>query len=102
MKRISGLIFTALIAVSLLLLVLRPDLLEKVWLWIVGLAGPIIGFVQQSVNALIASPSKKTESPTIPAQSAPGQEVDFQKKEIVYRREIVELKKKIESLETHL
>lgn len=107
MKRISGLIFIALVAVSLLLLVLRPDLLEKVWLWIVGLAGPIVGLIQKSFSSIQSkfSLTKETEEQkTIGEKSSDAElsEVDFQEKELEYRKEIVALKKRIEFLESHL
>ena len=33
-------------------LIYRPDLLEDVWLWIVGLIGPIIGFTKQGIRSI--------------------------------------------------
>ena len=33
-------------------LIYRPDLLEDIWLWIVGLIGPIIGFTKQGIRSI--------------------------------------------------
>jgi len=30
----------------------RPELLEDVWLWLIGLAGPIIGFIKEGIKSI--------------------------------------------------
>lgn len=45
MRHILILIVVALTTITIVLLIYRPDLIEDVWLWLVGLAGPIIGIV---------------------------------------------------------
>jgi hypothetical protein len=42
MKRIYTLIIIAVITFLIVLFVMRPDLLSNIWLWILGLIGPII------------------------------------------------------------
>jgi hypothetical protein len=44
MRHALILVFVALITISVILIIYRPDLLEDIWLWLVGLIGPIIGF----------------------------------------------------------
>ncbi|MEQ9403986.1 MAG: hypothetical protein RIM99_10390 [Cyclobacteriaceae bacterium] len=52
MKHALILILVALITITIILMIYRPDLLEDVWLWIVGLIGPIIGFVKEGIRAV--------------------------------------------------
>jgi hypothetical protein len=67
MKRIVLLLFIALITVAVILMVRRPDLVSHFWLWLVGLAGPIIAFFKRIVyeienSKLLKSGEKKEES----------------------------------------
>ncbi|MEQ6166052.1 MULTISPECIES: hypothetical protein [unclassified Ekhidna] len=52
MRHALILILVALITISIVLVIYRPDLLEDVWLWLVGLIGPIIGFVKAIVKSI--------------------------------------------------
>ena len=66
MKRIVILVFVALITVVVILMVKRPDLISNFWLWLVGLAGPIIGFFKRIIyeienNKFFKSTDKKEE-----------------------------------------
>jgi hypothetical protein len=47
MKRFSILLFIAILTFIAVLYVKRPDLLSHVWLWVVGLAAPIIGLFKR-------------------------------------------------------
>ncbi len=53
MKRAIILIVVAIITLTIVFIVYRPDLLEKIWLWIIGLAGPIIGFSKKGIQLVI-------------------------------------------------
>jgi hypothetical protein len=52
MKHFVILLIVAVITITIVLLVYRPDLLEDVWLWIIGLIGPIIGLVRTGIQSL--------------------------------------------------
>ena len=46
MRHALILIVVALVTITIILMIYRPDLLEDVWLWLVGLIGPIIGLLK--------------------------------------------------------
>ena len=52
MKRFVVIIIIALITVAVMLLIFRPELLEDVWLWIVGLIGVIIGYSKTLIDKI--------------------------------------------------
>ena len=46
-------VFTvAMITLAIMFAIYRPDLLEDIWLWIIGLIGPIIGFTQELIKSI--------------------------------------------------
>ena len=47
MKRLSILLFVAILTFIAVLYVKRPELLNHIWLWLVGLAAPIIGLIKK-------------------------------------------------------
>ena len=53
MKNFVIVVLVALAAIALLLFVYNPELLEKVWLWIVGLIGVIISAIKNSIDWLV-------------------------------------------------
>lgn len=52
MKHFVILLLVAVITITIVLLAYRPDLLEDVWLWIVGLIGPIIAIAKTGIKSL--------------------------------------------------
>ncbi len=52
MRHTLILIVVALVTITIVLMMYRPDLLEDVWLWLVGLIGPIIGFVKAIAKSI--------------------------------------------------
>jgi hypothetical protein len=46
MKHFIVVTLVALITLTIVFAIYRPDLLEVAWLWVVGLAGPAIAFVR--------------------------------------------------------
>ena len=52
MKRITILLFIAILTFIAVLYVKRPDLLSQVWLWLVGLAAPVIGLIKKLAEYL--------------------------------------------------
>lgn len=47
MNRFIGLLLVALITFAAVLYVKRPDLLNDIWLWVIGLIAPIIGLFKR-------------------------------------------------------
>ena len=52
MKHFIIVLFVALITLSIMFALYRPDILEGVWLWIIGLIGPIIGILKEAFKYL--------------------------------------------------
>jgi hypothetical protein len=52
MKNFIILLLVALITFTIVLVIYRPDLLEDIWLWVVGLIGPIIGFTKAAIKSV--------------------------------------------------
>jgi hypothetical protein len=52
MKHFVILLLVAIITITIVLFVYRPDLLEDVWLWVIGLIGPIIGFTKAGIKSM--------------------------------------------------
>ena len=53
MKRALILITVALITITVVFIIYRPDLIEKFWLWVIGLIGPAIGLIREITRYLI-------------------------------------------------
>ena len=56
MKHFIIVLLAGIITFTLMLIIYRPDLLEDIWLWIIGLIGPIIGgfqFLVEKVQAYL-------------------------------------------------
>ena len=52
MKRLTILLFIAILTFTAVLYVKRPDLLNHIWLWVVGLAAPVIGLIKKMAEYL--------------------------------------------------
>lgn len=52
MKHFVIVLTVALITLAIMFAIYRPDILEDVWLWIIGLIGPIITFVKEGIKSL--------------------------------------------------
>ncbi len=62
MKRFILLVIIALLALAVLLFLFNPELLEKIWLWIIGLIGVITSAIKglvDSIKSFFADDSKK-------------------------------------------
>ena len=46
MKHFIIVLVAGIITLTLMLIIYRPDVLEAIWLWIIGLMGTIIGGIQ--------------------------------------------------------
>ena len=51
MKHFIIVLVAGLITLTAVLIIYRPDLLEEVWLWVIGLAAPVIGTVQELLKS---------------------------------------------------
>jgi hypothetical protein len=54
MKHFLILLTVALITLTILFALHRPDILEDVWLWLIGLIGPIIALAKRILNSIVA------------------------------------------------
>ena len=52
MKHFIIVLTVALITLSIMFAIYQPNILEDVWLWIIGLIGPIIGFLREIIKSL--------------------------------------------------
>lgn len=52
MTRLAALLFIALLTIAILLFLTNPELLEEVWLWIIGFIGYIIALVQKGFESI--------------------------------------------------
>lgn len=50
MKRILFLLLVALVTLGVLLFIFNPEIIEKVWLWLVGLAGVIVTLIKNGID----------------------------------------------------
>lgn len=53
MKRLLILFVVAILTLTVVFIIYRPDILEKIWLWVIGLIGPIIGFSRAGAKSLM-------------------------------------------------
>ncbi|WPP53524.1 DUF5675 family protein [Catalinimonas niigatensis] len=78
MARLAALLFIALLTIAILLFLTNPELLEEVWLWIIGFIGYIIALLQkgfQSISSLFRGDEKKDTAanlPPTPQKTAPS------------------------------
>jgi hypothetical protein len=52
MKHFLILLSVALITLAIMFALYYPDLLEDIWLWIIGLIGPIIAIFQRIIGSV--------------------------------------------------
>lgn len=52
MKHFLIVTVVALITLFIVFAWYRPDILEDMWLWVIGLIGPIIGFAQELIKKI--------------------------------------------------
>lgn len=55
MKRFTFLLFIALTTFLIVLWVKRPDIISNFWLWLVGLAGPIVALYKRLMHSITES-----------------------------------------------
>jgi hypothetical protein len=52
MKHFVILLVVAIITLAIMFAIYRPDIVKNVWLWLIGLIGPIIGFSQKIIDSI--------------------------------------------------
>ena len=97
MKRALLLIVVALLAIAVLLFIFNPQVLEDIWLWIVGLVGYIIGFIKQGGEWIGKQFSGKPEKAPARDSSPPAPQAVA-----ANSAEISSLQQKISDLERQL
>ena len=48
------LLIVSFVAVTVVLAIYRPDVLEDIWLWVIGLISTIIAIVKRSFNSIVS------------------------------------------------
>lgn len=78
MKRILIIIIIALVTVAVMLLIFRPELLDNIWLWIVGLIGAIVGYSKTLIEKIKkwTGTDSETEKPADDTESIEQEEVN--------------------------
>ncbi len=64
MKRTIFIILIALVALTVVLLIKRPDILGDVWMYIVGLSAPIIVFFKKAIDFITGKSEPKSPTST--------------------------------------
>lgn len=64
MRNFVILLMVALLAIAILLFLFNPEILEKIWLWIVGLIGVIITAIRNAIKGLVnlVKPDKEEQA----------------------------------------
>jgi hypothetical protein len=52
MRHAIILILTFLITLTVVFIIYRPDIVEDVWLWVIGTAGAVIGWAREGIKAI--------------------------------------------------
>ena len=52
MKHFLILLIVAIVTLSIVFIIYRPDLMEGAWLWIVGLMGPVIVIARKGIEKI--------------------------------------------------
>ncbi|GAB3654152.1 hypothetical protein GCM10028791_24630 [Echinicola sediminis] len=99
MKRFIGLFVIALVAIVILLFVTNPDLLNKVWLYIVGFIGYIVVLLEKGFTS-VKEAFKRDKVPPEPATDVVPAPVNYQNDQVDSLEEkIRELEGKLEKEE---
>ena len=101
MKRVVVLFFVAAITMVALLFFTNPGLLDKVWLWIIGFFGYIIGLVNtgiEKLSSLFKKEGDRKPFPILETGSIPSKDTDKHSP----LEEIALLKKRIRMVENQL
>lgn len=68
MKRLTGLVIVAVVTTLILLFFTNPGLLDKVWIWMVGLAGYVLILFEKGFQSLAQLFEVKATVPPQPTQ----------------------------------
>ena len=52
MRHAIILILVFLVTLTVVLIIYRPDVVEKTWLWVIGLSGTIIGLAREAMRRI--------------------------------------------------
>lgn len=79
-KRIIILISIALLVIAILFFISNPKIIEKIWLWIIGLIGPIVAFFKNIANSLTNLLKEKDSKQNQPIKNS-NQQINLPKPE---------------------
>jgi hypothetical protein len=80
MNRYIKLLIVALLAVAVIFFIQKPDIFDEIWLWLIGLAGPIAAIFKRTFNFLKDEKDDQlSESITTPVElSPPGKRAEIE------------------------
>lgn len=103
MTRLAALLFIALLTIAILLFLTNPELLEEVWLWIIGFIGYIIALIQkgfESISDLFRRDEKKEKLSVSSTQDKTGLPPATQTKVDQLQQKITQLEQQLNSGES--
>lgn len=62
MKHFLILLTVGLVTLTIVFIIYRPDLVEKVWLWVIGLAGPVFAWLRKIIQLIRTNLLPKVKS----------------------------------------
>ncbi|MEM9834177.1 MAG: DUF5675 family protein [Bacteroidota bacterium] len=69
MKHFAALLFVAVLTITILLFVNNPELLEEIWLWIVGFIGYIVLLLERGFQAVASAVRTQPGTPVTPTNT---------------------------------
>lgn len=104
MKRILFLLAVALVTLGVLLFIYNPQIIEKVWLWLVGLAGVIVTAIKSGIDWIkgLTGKSKDKDAPKSETQKTKEYSEQLRASTKNWEEEKSKLNNRIEELESRL
>jgi hypothetical protein len=62
LKHFLILLTVGLVTLTIVFIIYRPDLVEKVWLWVIGLAGPVFAWLRKIIQLIRTNLLPKVKS----------------------------------------
>ena len=97
MKRFFVLLLVALLTMAVLLFIFNPEILEKIWLWIVGLIGFIIASIRSLIEWAKKTFDKEDSQVSQEAEKSPSSENGNKKVVSSISKEITEVEDRLQN-----
>ena len=72
LKNFLFIVAVAIVALVVLLLIVNPEILDKIWLWLIGFAGGILGLFRNFYDQALSVFSKKLDVPDLKPKQEPA------------------------------